>query len=265
MESFVLKCPYCGADLLVNEESSQIVCPYCKNRIGRDANIHDSRRMGFEFECGRMEAQLSENQHLSRRVGLLIEQLSAVIDLRSEEDALLKQINELENKCENNKRTAIKLCIICIAIGVLPPILSNTMFFAIPISLLLAVICSLPYFFNMRQLSNLYLQYTDIGGQIEWTFSQISQEDIQLIPREYWEKEAMDYIYRSLTSLRAMTMHQAITQYEAYKNQKQEMVLRQKELKLQEELLREQKYQRKLQEERFAQRKEKASPSAPHH
>ena len=146
---------------------------------------------------------------------------------------------------------------------------SALLFLSIPLCIVAGVLLNLPFFYKLLQLSAATKKQERLMRKIEESTSEINQDDLELVPQEYWNKEALSYIHRSLMSMRAMSMQQAITQYEQHKNKMREETLKKEQmrieqenykeqLRIQEESLQEQKYQSKLHQKEIEQSRENA-------
>lgn len=230
MKLIALECPKCNAQLEINEELSHATCNYCGCHFLIDdelkrkkASSEDAYKMGYDFERGRYERQVEECRKLANQVQELID---PILDLKMKKNklkCLSTQIRDL--KIQESTSVSFKGKIA--SFKALIYILFFTMCFAglgggfgvFAIGLLAAVISFFCIRFKRKKeqsgISELIRQknaeYIDTESEIFF----ISKEyNIDLIPPQYCNREAMEYISEVLYNQRAMNIPQAINLYE---------------------------------------------------
>ncbi len=230
------KCPNCNARLTVREDSDRTVCEYCgavyliddeRQRIRQD--MERSRKAGFEFERGRMEAQ---NSGAGEDI---LEKLAKMIDNAGRREELLNKISGLRDKISAVSMNVQKFSslfyslipyLICagaaiISIGNLfessESILSRLIFLVIGISV--------GYFgmrFGKSYIGKKQLEYSSELYSLQNRMDDLTKEldairddpYIEKIPPEYRALEALKALYDFLVTKRAFNIQQAITLYE---------------------------------------------------
>lgn len=251
MKLIALECPKCNAQLEINEELSHATCNYCgchflieEELKHKKASAEDAYKMGYDFERGRYEHQAEKCRKLADQVKNLI---NPILNLKIKKDKLECLSVQIRNlKFQESTLTSFKgkvasfkaflyivlftICLTVIGGGIV----------ILAIGLLITVISFYIIRFKRNKelgdLSKLIQQKNEEYIDTENEICFISNEyDIDLIPPEYCNREAMEYISEVLYNQRAINIAQAINLYEDEQYKMRMEMLHREQIALQKE------------------------------
>ena len=265
MKLIEFKCPSCGADLKTDASREMMYCEYCGKRLILDdesmrvrISIDNAREAGFEFEQGRINAQ-------SNNVRAEAEKLHRMIDALPEYERLNSRYEALELQCREDKNRRGKIApllgwaVLCLFLARLISInFSNLVRYHDPsrISVILvsagiiALIVWLQYskfIGNREKAENNTRLRNGVKSELD---ALLSESGLDSIPEDYRTAESLQYFDNALVSQAALTISQAVHNYELYRRQLELVEQNKRQLELQEQQLREMKEMRKKMKEK---------------
>ena len=260
MKLIEFKCPSCGADLKTDASREMMYCEYCGKRLILDdesmrvrISIDNAREAGFEFEQGRINAQ-------SNNVRAEAEKLHRMIDALPEYERLNSRYEALDRQCHEDKNKHVKIApllgwaVLCLFLARLISInFSNLVRYHDPsrISVILvsagiiALIVWLQYskiIGNREKAENNTRLRNGVKSELD---ALLSESGLDSIPEDYRTAESLQYFDNALVSQAALTISQAVHNYELYRRQLELVEQNKRQLELQEQQLREMKEMRK--------------------
>jgi len=265
MKLIEFKCPSCGADLKTDASREMMYCEYCGKRLILDdesmrvrISIDNAREAGFEFEQGRINAQ-------SNNVRAEAEKLYRMIDALPEYERLNSRYEALELQCREDKNRRGKIApllgwaVLCLFLARLISInFSNLVRYHDPsrISVILvsagiiALIVWLQYskfVGNREKAENNARLRNGVKSELD---ALLSESGLDSVPEDYRTSECLQYFDNALVSGAALTVSQAVHNYELYRRQLELVEQNRRQLELQEQQLREMKEMRKKMKEK---------------
>ena len=265
MKLIEFKCPSCGADLKTDASREMMYCEYCGKRLILDdesmrvrISIDNAREAGFEFEQGRINAQ-------SNNVRAEAEKLHRMIDALPEYERLNSRYEALDRQCHEDKNKHVKIApllgwaVLCLFLARLISInFSNLVRYHDPsrISVILvsagiiALIVWLQYskiIGNREKAENNARLRNGVKSELD---ALLSESGLDSIPEDYRTAESLQYFDNALVSQAALTISQAVHNYELYRRQLELVEQNKRQLELQEQQLREMKEMRKKMKEK---------------
>lgn len=260
MKLIEFKCPSCGADLKTDASREMMYCEYCGKRLILDdeamrvrISIDNAREAGFEFEQGRINAQ-------SNNVRAEAEKLHRMIDALPEYERLKSRCEALDQQCREDKNKHVKIApllgwaLLCLFLARLISInFTNLVRYHDPsrISVILvsagiiALIVWSQYskiIGNREKAENNVRLRNGVKSELD---ALLSESGLDSIPEDYRTAESLQYFDNALVSGAALTVSQAVRNYELYRRQLELVEQNRRQLELQEQQLREMKEMRK--------------------
>ena len=265
MKLIEFKCPACGADLKADPSREMMYCEYCGKKLILDdeaihvkLSIENAKEAGFEFEQGRMQAQSSS-------VRAEIEKLERIADALPEYEMLTARYNALDLQCREDKKKHTRIlpilgwALLCLFLASLIDLNVNdlmtthdpTRLIVILVSIWIIVwIISSQYhkFKGAREKAEDNIrQRNEAGAELE---TMLTESGLDSIPSKYRTTECIDFFHNALLSQTALTIAQAIRNYELFQQQLELVEQNKRQLELQEKQLREMKAMRKKLDEK---------------
>ena len=260
MKLIEFKCPSCGADLKTDASREMMYCEYCGKRLILDdesmrvrISIDNAREAGFEFEQGRMHAQTNNARAEA-------EKLHRMIDALPEYERLKSLYEALELQCREDKNRRGKIApllgwvVLCLFLAQLINInFTNLVRYHDPSRIAVILVSAGIIALVVRS------QYSRITGNREKAENNIrlrngarsdldailTASGLDSIPEDYRTVECLQYFDNALVSGVALTISQAVHNYELYRKQLELVEQNKRQLELQEQQLREMKEMRK--------------------
>ena len=260
MKLIEFKCPSCGADLKTDASREMMYCEYCGKRLILDdesmrvrISIDNAREAGFEFEQGRMSAQ-------SNNVRAEAEKLHRMIDALPEYERLKSCYEVLDRQCREDKNKHVKIApllgwaVLCLFLARLISInFSNLVRYHDPSRIevilvsagIIALVVGRQYsklIGNREKAENNARLRNGVKSELD---ALLSESGLDSIPEDYRTAESLQYFDNALVSQAALTISQAVHNYELYRRQMELVEQNRRQLELQEQQLREMKEMRK--------------------
>ena len=265
MKLIELKCPACGATLKADSSREFIYCEYCGNKLLLDdeathvkMSIDNARETGFEFEQGRIHAQLDNSQSEAEKIRRMCDIFPRYEKLKNRYDALNSQYNgDNENQIEIAPILGwLFLCFILVQqIKTNFHSLINTHDLTrIPAILLLAGIISLIVYYqyykftrNRQRAENAIKEKNSVMREL---IAILKESGLDSIPKECRTMECLKYLQSALISQASFTIPQAVHSYELYRRQVEIAEQNRQQIELQKQQLQEIQAMREKMEER---------------
>lgn len=264
-----LNCPHCKAPLQVNAELSRATCEYCGNSFVLEDEVKKSHEAGLAYERGRMAAANLSAGEAAEKVARLrrpIKELNRISEERRTIDFKLRQ-GEARIK-ELNKKTIPVLLWLGGGFSVFLGILFMS-FLRIGGGGLLTGLILLGVFALSAHLYKVYAEKKSMKVEEEMSALEsrkqelgakrqkiLKENDVAFIPEKYRSMDAMNYFYDALSSMRAVSLQQAISLYEEELHRRNMIAMQEEQIRLQQMQIEAQKEQTKTLKEQQQQLKE---------
>ncbi len=258
MKLVELNCPSCGAQMQVNVELKSCTCNFCGKQMIIDDEIRrvevdQSEAFGYGFEKGRMDALRGE---ADKGTVELISRIKKYFEDKKEldRDLTYKYTERKKLRTERNQKNLGDFSIPASIVGIIGflsllvllcdiSIVWKVLIVIGVVALCVLILGYFKAFYDKKEavrIENIDRQLADLEVEIKSTKDKLEQLktegknlNLDIIPNEYRNSEALTYIRSSLASGKALTLHQAFALYDDEKRHRDMMEYQMRQMDLQ--------------------------------
>ena len=257
MKLLSLKCPNCAAPLEVNASLRSAACNFCGHSFIVDdeaarirVEVEDPRRVGYEFERGRMDAQDGgADPELARKLKELVGPLSRLADLEPRLGELAGTAAGLRGELDamrspaGKKKVWLAPAIIAGGAAVLAFTRRAGMAGAMSLLPLAALLFLALSIVRRARIARLGRKLDAVEKERAGTAAEVgsihARHDVGLVPEDYRTVKAVRFMAAALSNRRALTIQQAVNLYEEEEHKARMEALMKEQTELQRRHMRE--------------------------
>ena len=225
MKLVSMACPNCGARLEVNDSLKKAACNFCgytfliDDEVQRvSLEIQNGQQLGRDLEIGRRSVR-GANVELAREVYDLIEPISTLDENRKKIERFEKSIKDDNTRAFWAKIATAVVPAVLIVMFIIAHLDGERHFGATDLAVILfyTAIPAIIWLCSALNAQSREKSLEKVKDAYNSAMESLEGLNLDIIPPAYRNREALTFFYDALYNQRAMTIQEAVLQYDSWK------------------------------------------------